>query len=53
MGEIKIWANDGLNRLMLFGAQFSDVVPEMAALVVFAAVFLSVALWRFRLAPAG
>ncbi len=47
------WANDGLNRLMLFGAQFTDVVPEMAALVVFAAVFLSVALWRFRLAPAG
>ena len=45
------WANDGLNRLMLFGAEFVDVVPSMAALVVFAALFLLVALWRFRLAP--
>ena len=47
------WANDGLNKLMLFGAEFGDVVPAMAALVVFAAVFMSVALWRFRLAPTG
>ena len=47
------WANDGLNKLMLFGAEFIDVVPSMAALVVFAAVFMSVALWRFRLAPTG
>ena len=45
------WANDGLNRLMLFGAEFSDVLPSMAALVAFAAVFLALALWRFRLAP--
>ena len=45
------WANDGLNRLMLFGAQFTDVVPSMVALLVFAAVFLFLALWRFRLAP--
>ena len=47
------WANDGLNKLMLFGAEFVDVVPSMAALLVFAAVFMSVALWRFRLAPGG
>ena len=47
------WANGGLNKLMLFGAQSTDVLPEMAALVVFAALFLSVALWRFRLAPGG
>ena len=47
------WANGGLNKLMLFGAGFADVLPEMAALAVFAAVFLSIALWRFRLAPAG
>ena len=47
------WANGGLNKLMLFGAEFNDVVPEMAALAAFAAVFLAVALWRFRLAPAG
>ena len=45
------WANDGLNRLMLFGAEFADVVPSMVALLVFAAVFLFLALWRFRLAP--
>ncbi len=45
------WANDALNRLMLFGAEFTDVVPSMVALVVFAAVFLSLALWRFHLAP--
>ena len=47
------WANGGLNKLMLFGAEFRDVGPEMVALVVFAAVFLSVALWRFRLAPSA
>ncbi len=47
------WANDALNRLMLFGAEFGDVVPSMVALVVFAALFLSAALWRFRLAPGG
>ncbi len=45
------WANDALNRLMLFGAEFTDVLPSMVALVVFAAVFLALALWRFRLAP--
>ena len=47
------WANDGLNRLMLFGAEFTDVLPSMGALVVFAVVFLTLALWRFRLAPGG
>ena len=47
------WANGGLNKLMLFGAEFTDVGPEMAALAAFAAVFLAVALWRFRLAPTG
>ena len=47
------WANGGLNKLMLFGAELGDVVPEMAALLVFAGVFLSLALWRFRMAPEG
>ena len=47
------WANGGLNKLMLFGAEFTDVGPEMIALVVFAAVFLAIALWRFRLSPSG
>ncbi len=47
------WANGGLNKLMLFGAKFTDVGPEMAALAVFAVVFLAVAFWRFRLEPSG
>ena len=47
------WANDALNRLMLFGAEFGDVLPSMLALLVFAAIFLSIALWKFRLAPSG
>ena len=42
------WANGGFNKLMLFGAEFADVTQEMIALVAFAAVFLAVALWRFR-----
>ena len=47
------WANDGLNKLMLFGAEFSDVAVSMAALLAFAVAFLAIALWRFRLAPSG
>ena len=47
------WANGGLNKLMLFGAEFGDVLPEMLALLVFGVAFLSIALWRFRMAPEG
>lgn len=43
------WANTGFNKLMLFGAGFSDVATEMIALVGFGAAFMAVALWRFRL----
>ncbi len=43
------WANTGFNKLMLFGAEFGDVTQEMMALVVFALLFLAVAMWRFRL----
>ncbi len=42
------WANTGFNKLMLFGADFGDVVPEMLALVGFAIVFGIIAVWRFR-----
>ena len=42
------WANAGFNKLMLFGAEFGDVTQEMVALAGFAAVFLAVALWKFR-----
>ena len=46
------WANGGFNKLMLFGAEFGDVTQEMIALTAFAAVFLAVALWRFRVSAA-
>ena len=42
------WANTGFNKLMLFGADFGAVIPEMLALVGFAAVFAIIAAWRFR-----
>lgn len=47
------WANSAFNKLMLFGAEFSDVYQEMAALLVFGAAFLALALWKFRTASAG
>ena len=46
------WANGGFNKLMLFGAEFGDVSQEMIALAAFAAVFLAIALWRFRVSAA-
>jgi ABC-2 type transport system permease protein len=42
------WANTGFNKLMLYGADFSAVVPEMLALLGFAVVFGIIAIWRFR-----
>ncbi len=42
------WANTGFNKLMIFGADFGAVVPEMLALIGFAVVFGIVAVWRFR-----
>jgi len=42
------WATTGFNKLMVFSADFNAAVPEMLALVGFAAVFGIVALWRFR-----
>ena len=42
------WANEGFNKLMLFGADFGSVVPEMLALVVFTIIFGAIAVWRFR-----
>ena len=43
------WANTGFNKLMIFGAEFSDVTNEMIALAVFGVAFVVIALWRFRL----
>jgi ABC-2 type transport system permease protein len=42
------WATTGFNKLMLFGADFSAAIPEMLALVAFAAVFGMIAIFRFR-----
>ncbi len=41
------WANTAFNKLMLFGADFSSVVPEMLALVGFTFLFGAIAIWRF------
>jgi len=46
------WANTGFNKLMVFGAGFSSVVPEMLALVGFAVAFGAIAIWRFRTSAA-
>ena len=42
------WATTGFNKLMVFGADFGAVVPEMLALAGFALVFGIIAIWRFR-----
>jgi len=46
------WANTGFNKLMLFGADFEAVVPEMLVLLGFAVVFGIIAIWRFRTSAA-
>jgi len=42
------WAMSGFNKLMLFGAEFGDVITEMIVLLGFAALFGLIGLWRFR-----
>lgn len=42
------WANDGFNKLMLFGGVTGDVRWQMLALVGFAAAFVIIAVLRFR-----
>jgi ABC-2 type transport system permease protein len=42
------WATTGFDKLLVFSADFSAAVPEMLALLGFAAVFGIVAIWRFR-----
>ncbi len=46
------WANTGFNKLMLYGADFGAVAPEMLALVGFAVIFGIIAVWRFRTSAA-
>jgi len=42
------WAVTGFNKLMLFGADFGSVVPEMLVLIGFAVLFGIIGMWRFR-----
>jgi ABC-2 type transport system permease protein len=42
------WANDGFNKLMLFGATGGDVIWNFVLLFGFAAAFIIVAILRFR-----
>ena len=42
------WANDGFNKLMLFGATAGDVGINMLVLVGFTVVFVVLAVLRFR-----
>jgi len=42
------WATTGFNKLMMFGGDFSSVVPEMLALIGFAVAFGVIAVVRFR-----
>jgi ABC-2 type transport system permease protein len=42
------WANDGFNKLMLFGATAGDVIWPMVALAGFAAAFMVIGIINFR-----
>jgi ABC-2 type transport system permease protein len=42
------WATSAFNKLMVFGADFGDVVWSMVALLVFTVIFGTIAVWQFR-----
>ncbi len=42
------WATTGFNKLLVFGADFSSVVPEIVAVAVFGVIFGVTAILRFR-----
>jgi ABC-2 type transport system permease protein len=42
------WAMQGLNNLLLRGADLAGVLPQAGVLLGFAAVFFAVGVWRFR-----
>lgn len=42
------WANLGFNQLMVFGGDFTGVIPNILALAAFTVVFLIIAVARFR-----
>jgi ABC-2 type transport system permease protein len=41
-------AANGYMKLILFGADFVDIVPNILALLGFAAIFFLIAVWRFK-----
>jgi ABC-type multidrug transport system permease subunit len=41
------WANKAFDALLIRGATFGDVLPQMGALLAFTAVFFAVGVWRF------
>jgi ABC-2 type transport system permease protein len=46
------WANEGFNKLMLFGATGADVIWQMLTLVGFALAFIIIAVIKFRTSAA-
>ena len=42
------WAIDAFHDMLLNGARFTDVLPQIGALLAFAAALLALAAWRFR-----
>ena len=42
------WATTGFNKLLVFSADFSAVIPDMLALLGFTVLFGIIAVWRFR-----
>jgi ABC-type multidrug transport system permease subunit len=42
------WANNAFNKLLVFGADFNAVIPEMLVLIAFGIVFGTIAILKFR-----
>lgn len=42
------WAMDAFNGMIYYGWQFADIVPYLGILLLYAAVFFGVGVWRFR-----
>jgi ABC-type multidrug transport system permease subunit len=42
------WATTSFNKLLVFGADFDAVIPEMLMLIAFAVVFGAIAVLKFR-----
>lgn len=43
------WANEAFNKLLIFGATTRDILVNLLVLLLFAAVFIALALYRLRL----